>query len=240
MKTNEIHTICNYQDSIKLLDETKSALANKIKETNWPRYIFRRIPLYSSCGLIFFSACLAMAITKEIGFNNIDAFLTLPISSSYRCWGIIIIFILILALVLSSLVYQHRCHKGNKEQLRGCCKIFMNISLLLILISAMFLILSSQHSLLLGFSIFLVLTVTSIVVNKTMGYTRQNERYKFFIRRVNALKILFASREKLSIPFDQSHLIEIIKLHEELWNNKYNDTVSDSNYLSTLFERLKI
>lgn len=85
MSQNNIKPITNYTELLAVLNATKVELKDKVKETNWLRYTFRRIPLYSATGLIFFAVCLAIAMVDQIGFKVIDHFLKDIISFVFIC-----------------------------------------------------------------------------------------------------------------------------------------------------------
>jgi hypothetical protein len=90
-----------------------------------------------------------------------------------------------------------------------------------------------------GLTVFSVVTLLSILIDRTLGFTRRNERYQLFEGRAESLQVLFVSRNALNIPFAESHLLELAKFWEELRLSKHNDTVSDSHYLLALVEQLK-
>ncbi|CAM4514068.1 hypothetical protein KLAE6086_24370 [Klebsiella aerogenes] len=83
---------------------------------------------------------------------------------------------------------------------------------------------------------FLVLTLLPLLIDRTLGVTRQNERLKIYVRRLERLDELNILREKMNIRFEESHFSEYIKLVDEADHSKNLDTVSDTSYFMTLIE----
>ncbi|MCU7964523.1 MULTISPECIES: antiviral RADAR system accessory protein RdrD [unclassified Shewanella] len=236
MSQNNIKPITNYTELLAVLNATKVELKDKVKETNWLRYTFRRIPLYSATGLIFFAVCLAMAMVDQIGFKVIDQFLKQPISLDFNWpeWILGISFLLLLIFLFVSSTKQ-----SDVEALSLLSKFATNSLLLDMLLVGGLVVITSPYPLQLGLALFSVVTLSAMLIERSLGFTRRNERYQLFASRAEGLCILFASREKLGVPFVESHLLELGQFYEALRLNKHNDTISDSHYLLAQVERLK-
>jgi hypothetical protein len=238
MSQSNITSITDYAGLNVVLKQTENNLQNKVTETNWLRYVFRRIPLYSAIGLIFFSVCLAMAMIDKIGFNVVDQFLKQFISFDFN-WGLrILISSLFLMLVLTP-ISKRKVFNKEIEGLALWVKLSANALFITMFMSGFSVIISGQYRLYLGLAAFSVVTLSAMLMDRTLGFTRRNERYQLFASRAEGLQILFASREALKIPFAESHLLELAKFYEELRLSKHNDTISDSHYLLAQFEQLK-
>lgn len=105
-------------------------------------------------------------------------------------------------------------------------------------------IIAQNHTLLLGLTIFSVVTLGTLLADRTLGFTRRNERYKLFSMRAEGLILETNSRKQIKdtqgkpIEFNEEHLLECLAFFEELRLDKYNATMSDSFYLLRLKQRL--
>jgi hypothetical protein len=220
------------------LEQTQKDLKNKAKETNWLRYTFRRIPLYAASGFIFFAVCLAMAMVEQIGFKVVDQFLKQPTSLDFN-WRE---YTLIISFLLLQLLAFFTGKKFTDKKIDGLglfVRLLTTILLLAILLSVFSVVITSQYPLQLGLASFSVVLLSAMLTERSLGFTRRNERYQFFAARAEGLQTLFASRKMLDIKFCEAHLLELAKFYEELQQSKFKDTLSDSHYLLTQLEQFK-
>ncbi|WP_147402472.1 antiviral RADAR system accessory protein RdrD [Aeromonas veronii] len=225
--------INDYTSLISQLKTEQQRLNKKSLESYWLRYTFRRIPLLFGSGFIFFAVCLGMAMFKEIGLNTVNSFLNGLISFDVGCLNYIFGGVLLLLFLRGTIP----C--GSKYVNTTWHKVITNISLLTLSLATFFIVIRSQHPLIFGLAVFSFMTIFSILLDRTLGFTRRNERYQLFANRAEGLCILFASRGKLNIEFAESHLLELAQYYEQLRLSKYNDTISDSHYLLAQLEQLK-
>lgn len=232
MSKDTMKSITSHAELVEFIKETENVLRNKAHETKRLRYIFRRIPLYAATGFTFFIVCLAMAIMEPIGFKVVNPLLkdTIPF---------VVVFILI-SLLGSVFFYNETPSSESTEKFDFHFKFLTNSSLLNLLLIGVLVALTSRHPIFFGIIIFSVITFPAMLIERSLGFTRRNERYQLFADRAESLCILFASRDKLGVKFAESHLIELVQFYEELRLSKHNDTISDSHYLLTLVEQLKV
>ncbi|KJV32784.1 hypothetical protein VI06_04975 [Aquitalea magnusonii] len=241
----KVDSITNYKELLTMLANEEESLKLKVKETYWLRYVFRRIPLFAGVGLIFFGVCFAMAMTKEIGFEAVDKFLKSLLLFDKGCRDYILIVSLALLLARALLPWyffdRKSINDSNKKKIwnKFLDKPVTNFLLSGVLLSGFSTILASKYPLQFGIAVFSVVTVSSILIDRVLGFTRRNERYQLFCSKALGLQILFRSREKLKIIFSQSHLLECSQFYEELRQSKHNDTVADSFYILSQIEQLK-
>ncbi|WP_374518522.1 hypothetical protein [Undibacterium squillarum] len=248
--------IDSFEAAISILQYEKGCLEDSRENTEWLRYVFRRIPLFSSAGLVFYLTCFSMTFVRDIGFTGVNKFLKAPIV--IPCNGASIAFLVALILLCFLMVWnlylmkvKRNDGKGKlsfKEEVRRngvkgksnqMQKYITTCLLLMLLISGVALIRQSEFPLVLGLTTFSVVTFFSMITDRTLGFTRGNERSRLFATRAESLQIMLRSRLALNEKFEKSHLDELYKFFDELRLMKYNDTVADTQYLMTQLEKLK-
>ena len=249
--------ITNFDELVEAYEHSCNHLKSKDAESYWLRYLFRRIPIFASTGLIFFGICFAITLTENFGTKKIDEFLL-----SLRLFDVgyrdhILIGSFFLLLLRSLLPWKWFANKKTtqateEQKTKNWRKIWsekLEKPIALLLISSMLLsgfswIIAQNHTLLLGLTIFSVVTLGTLLADRTLGFTRRNERYKLFSMRAEGLILETNSRKQIKdtqgkpIEFNEEHLLECLAFFEELRLDKYNATMSDSFYLLRLKQRL--
>ena len=241
--------ITNFDELIQMYEWYASDLKKKDKKSYWLRYLFRRIPLFAGMGLIFFVVCLALTMTETFGLQEIKDFLVSLRWFDVGCRDWILIGSFVLLLLRSFLPWswfaaQDKTKTGRKKW-ETCWE---KPATLLLLSSVLFggfsWIISQEHALLLGLSFFAIVTVGALLADRTLGFTRRNERYQLFANRAEGLIVESRSRGKIldksgkTIQFNEEHLLECSAFFEALRQDKHNATMSDSFYVLRLKERL--
>lgn len=225
------------------LQNTICCLEKKVRQTNWFRYTLRRIPLYSFAGLFFYLTCFLMSTVKEIGFSNINLFLKqLPISNlELVSFNILLgLFSLsIIGLIIEGIVYHSYNHDAKYYSMPACYKIFVNFFLITVFISLFIMVLNSNHPLLLGLAIFSTSTVSALLLDKTLGYTKRNERYRLFANRAKYMLNSIEFKKQFGSNICEEQNNEVDKFYHDLWNTKHDNTVSDTSYLLKKLESIK-
>lgn len=259
---NPPRQITNFDELTQMYSFHAIALKNKERESYWLRYLFRRIPLFSGFGLIFFGVCLALEMNNTFS-GKIEDFFHSLILFDKGCRDHILIGSVVLLLLRSFLpqtwfVEKHGKEVGaeinnetnaeNKNLHKSRTEYWEKpITLLLVLsalISGFSWIISHPHALSLGLSIFFVVTLGSLLADRMLGFTRRNERYQLFYSRAKGLIIESRSWGKICdesgdmINFNEKHLLECAAFFEELRLDKHNAAVRDSFYLLRLKEKL--
>lgn len=268
--------ITNFDELAQMYKWHAIYLENKYRESYWLRYLFRRIPLFSGCGLTFFGVCLALALTDTFGVERNNEFLQgLEWLDAGHCADILFVSVSLLFL-RSILPWQwFACEiKNDDERIdvensrvdeevgvvdadegkssKSYRKIWSKhlekpIAFLLVFsafLSGFFWIVAQDHALLLGLIIFAVITLGALLADRTLGFTRRNERYQLFANRAEGLIVESRSRKTIldksgkSIQFNEEHLLDCSAFFEELRQDKHNATMSDSFYVLRLKERL--
>ena len=249
--------ITNFDELAEVYKDYSNNLKVKDAESYWLRYLFRRIPIFASTGLIFFGICFALTLTENFGTKKIDEFLL-----SLRLFDVgyrdhILIGSFFLLLLRSLLPWKWFANKETtqatgEKKTKNWRKIWSEnlekpIALLLIssiLLSGFSWIIAQDHILLLGLTIFSVVTLGALLVDRTLGFTRRNERYRLFSSRAEGLRLESNSRKQIKdksgkpIEFNEEHLLECSAFFEELRLDKHNATMTDSFYLLRLKQRL--
>lgn len=254
--------ITNFDELTQMYSFHSIVLKNKARESYWLRYLFRRLPLFSGAGLIFFGVCLALELNNSFSVN-IDDFFHSLILFDKGCRDIILIGSVVLLLLRSFLPQTWFVEKYGKEtgaeinnesnaENKNLHKIWTEhwekpITLLLVfsaLISGFSWIISHPHALSLGLSIFSVITLGVLLADRMLGFTRRNERYQLFSNRAEGLIVESRSWGKICdesgnmINFNEKYLLECAAFFEELRLDKHNAAVRDSFYLLRLKEKL--
>ncbi|MBW5893637.1 hypothetical protein IM880_15580 [Pectobacterium polaris] len=231
-----------YSDANGLQSKLKEELKNlRRKEylSYWPRFLIRRISLYAIPFLMFFTFFFCLSLTKKVGVEEVNNILgTLSISFS----GCLLLGIIISGVVL---LLQWRCFncKYGPQDTNGVVgsrklnyKLIAHIVFVIVCVLLFVFIYCTNNKVFYGFIVFLVLTLLPLIIDRTLGVTRQNERHKLYVRRLERLNELNILREKMNIKFEESHFIEYMKLVDEADHGKSQDTVSDTSYFMTLIE----
>lgn len=254
--------ITNFDELTQMYSFHSIVLKNKARESYWLRYLFRRLPLFSGAGLIFFGVCLALELNNSFS-GNIDDFFHSLILFDNGCRDLILIGSVVLLLLRSFLPQTWFVEKYGKEagaeinnennaKNKNLHKIWTEhwekpITLLLVfsaLISGFSWIISHPHALSLGLSIFSVITLGVLLADRMLGFTRRNERYQLFSNRAKGLIVESRSWGKICdesgnmINFNEKYLLECAAFFEELRLDKHNAAVRDSFYLLRLKEKL--
>ncbi|EII3508330.1 TPA: MFS transporter [Escherichia coli] len=222
----------------KLKEELKN-LREKEYKSYWPRFLIRRISLYAIPFLMFFTFFFCLSLTKKVGVEKANAMidvLSLPAWNSLF-WGVAIIILVLLGqwLMFNRKFFLQTTNdtiKTSRAGYKNCAHGILFIGFILLFLS----IYGIDHKLYYGFLTFLVLTLCPLLIDRTLGLTRQNERFKLYIRRLERLNELNVFREKINIKFEEPHFIEYMKLVDEADHSKNQDTVSDTSYFMTLIE----
>ncbi len=236
-----------YSDDNGLQPKLKEDLKNLRKKeylSYWPRFLIRRVSLYAFPFLMFFAFFFCLSLTKKVGAENVNTMLgTLKIS--FRGCLLSGVFISIVVLFLQWGSFNCKYSPQDTNKVVGSRK--LNYKLLahaVFVISCVILfvlIYCSNNKVFYGFIVFLLLTLSPLIIDRTLGVTRQNERYKLYIRRLERLDELNILRQKINIKFEEYHFIEYMKLVDEADHSKNQDTVSDTSYFMTLIEnKLKV
>ncbi|WP_156560001.1 MULTISPECIES: antiviral RADAR system accessory protein RdrD [Aeromonas] len=254
--------ITNFDELTQMYSFHAIALKNKGRESYWLRYLFRRLPLFSGFGLIFFCVCLALEMNNMFS-GKIDDFFHSLILFDKGFRDHILIGSVVLLLLRSFLPWTLFVDKYGKEagaeinnESNTKNKTFRKmwteywekpITLLLVLsalISGFSWIISHPHALLLGLIIFSVVTFGSLLADRMLGFTRRNERYQLFANRAEGLIVESRSWGKIDDKsgdmnnFNEKHLLECAAFFEELRLDKHNAAMRDSFYLLRLKEKL--
>lgn len=231
-----------YSDADGLQPKLKEELKNLRKKeylSYWPRFLIRRISLYAIPFLIVFTFFFCLSLTKKVGIEKVNNMLvTLSISFS----GCLLLGVIISVFVL---LLQWRCFNckyspQDANEVVGSRKLnYKSLAHVIFFIFYLFLfvfIYCANNKVFYGFIVFLVLTLLPLIIDRTLGVTRQNERLKLYIRRLERFDELNILRKKMDIKFEESHFIEYMKLVDEADHSKNQDTVSDTSYFMTLIE----
>ncbi|MBW4226748.1 hypothetical protein JW320_20225 [Enterobacter roggenkampii] len=222
----------------KLREELKK-LRKKEYLTYWSRFLIRRISLYAFPFLIFFTFFFCLSLTKTVGVEKVNNMLgTLSISfGGCLLIGLIISFVVLL---LQWWCFNSKYSPQDTNEVVGSRKLIYKLfAHFIFIISCVLLfvfVYCTNYNVFYGFIVFLVLTLLPLLIDRTLGVTRQNERLKLYVRRLERLDELNMLREKMNVRFEESHFSEYIKLVDEADHSKNQDTVSDTSYYMTLIE----
>ncbi|WP_145985749.1 hypothetical protein [Aquitalea magnusonii] len=218
-------SISNIDDLTKLMHKTEKSLEKKAGETRVMRYIFRRIPLYASAGLIFFALCLLTSFSNEIGMESVSEWILdvkdFIVTQFFSFCGLL--FLRFVLMILN----------GKSKW----CEEFFSLLLGLSILITFKCLLVYEHSIIAGLVLYGTVTLLATVIDRTLGYTRSNERYLLFSNRAKNMAIMYKSFSKMGVTLREEHIRECGKFFEELQLTKYNDTVGDSFYLLGQLEK---
>lgn len=231
-----------YTDANGLQAKLKEELENlreKECKSYWPRFLIRRISLYAIPFLMFFTFFFCLSLTKKVGLEKVSAMINVLNLPSWNSlfWGVVII---VLVLLIQWLMFNRKFRSQATNSIiktsRAGYKNFAHVILFMGFIILFLSVYGCEYKLYYGFLTFLALTLCPLFIDRTLGLTRKNERFKLYIRRLERLNELNVFREKINIKFEEPHFIEYIKLVDEADHSKNQDTVSDTSYFMTLIE----
>lgn len=231
-----------YSDADGLQPKLREELKNLRKKeylSYCSRFLIRRISLYAFPFLMFFTFFFCLSLTKKIGVEKVNNMLGI-LSISYSGCLLIGFVISVVMLLLQWWCFNSKYSPQDTNGVVGSRKlIYKLLAHFVFIISCVLLfvfIYCANNNVFYGFIVFLVLTLLPLLIDRTLGVTRQNERLKLYIRRLERLDELNTLREKMNIKFEESHFIEYIKLVDEADHSKNQDTVSDTSYFMTLIQ----
>ncbi|EHA1079312.1 hypothetical protein I8Y06_000088 [Photobacterium damselae] len=233
MQQNNIKIITSFDDIIALMDEQSSKLKDKSRETEWQRHILRRIPVYAGAVMIFFLICVLTKVMKifelkdlGIWLGSLNQFMSFGLGTS--------LLILFFMIMIGFYIYDARRVEKWKKATISFALQFSVVIVFLWTIN----IENKTAAIFFGLVFFGTLTLTAILVDRTLGYTRRNERYNFFSKRAEAIATKYTSLKAMpNSSFTEQHLNECLAFFEQIYLSKYNDTVTDSFYLLSQIEK---
>lgn len=219
-------------------------LRRKENESYWLRYLVRRIPLYAIPLLIFFGFFFSLGLSKNIGFEKVNDMLGnidfLPVTISVL---IFVITALVAAVLLQWRMFSGRCNRclsvSEKISSDSKYKSIAHILIIIFCISVLSLVYKTNFTIYYGLLAFSILTFLPLLLDRTLGITRRNERFTLLIRKLERLKQLTISRKSLGMTFEEMHLLEYMKVLEDADESKTKDTVSDTAYIMSQLEKFK-
>lgn len=225
-----------FEDMAAYLSEQNEKLWNKSKETELLSYLFRRIPLIFGAFLTFFLLCLLVSLCKGIALTSINQWLQ-SLQSCFiyhKTW-----FFVILGFNVFCAFFCHVGAPVNSWKFwRKKIKVVIVPFLIQLVAMLCFIFsLAAVQPLIAGAVIMGTVTVTSMLINRTLGFTRRYERYRFFSTRAKQLAIQFRTLEEMEITCTELHVRELAALFEALASSKHNATVGDSFYLLKQLEK---
>ncbi|WBA15490.1 antiviral RADAR system accessory protein RdrD [Salinivibrio proteolyticus] len=233
MQQNDTKTITSFDDIITLMNKQSSKLKKKSQQTEWQRHVSRRIPVYAGTVMVFFLICLLMTTTKALPLEQVGNLLSELSNLATSGFGVTA---LILLYALLHGVYIYKTHTGY-----NLLKHSLSLGLKLITSLLFLWIISFENksaALITGIALFGTVTFSVILADRTLGYTRRNERYDLFSKQAEALAAKYASLKAMpESSFSEQHLNECVAFFEQLRLSKHNDAVSDSFYLINLIEK---
>lgn len=220
-------------DYLKLYGEK---LKDKSQETALLSYLFRRIPLLFGAFLTFFLLCFLVSLSKGMELTLINQWLQslLPYCHYYKVWLVLIFCFTLFCAFFSHVDAARFSWKFWREKTKVVVIHFF------IKTAAMFCFIFSLEAvqpLIAGGVIMGSVTITGMIINRTLGFTRRYERYQFFSHRANQLAIQFRSLKHLDTPFTELHIRELAAFFEALSSSKREATMGDSFYLLKQLEK---
>ena len=235
--TNLKYTDTNGLQS-KLLEELRN-LRKKEHMSYWPRFMIRRISLYAIPFLMFFTFFFCLSLTKKVGLDKVNAMLG---AQNVPAKGYLLLVVVFFTAVLFAQwwffnrEYSLQAAYNVIEIPKKNYKFVAQIVLVIPFVYLFLYIYNTEYKVFYGFLTFLVLTICPLLIDRTLGLTRQNERFKLYIRRLQRFDELNIFREQLNIEFNESDFLDYMKLVDEADHSKNQDTVSDTSYFMTLIE----
>lgn len=236
MSNPEQSPISTYEELQSRMKTEKEHFDARQKSSYWQRYVVRRIPLFTIPILVFYASILALGFVDEIAIKAVNSLVpSLPyaayITSEVLC------ALLVVALVHS--IFVGLKYKNLNQSWEVCNKLIFNVLMLAIVYSISALIYYQIHVVALGLVVFAPLCILPLLVDRTLGWTRQNDRFKLFSSKMQGLIDLNLTRASLGVAFSESNVFEYIGILEQFESQKFNETVSDSFYILNKIEQLK-
>lgn len=232
----KLKKIANFDDLIKVFEIESQKLKLKYKESYWVRYLFRRIPLFSGFAALFYGGCFLLTLSESVGSKVVNAFLfsIKPFYTEYSDEILIgaIVLLLLRTLLPCKWFVDFDDSKSGRKLWEN--KIEKPIAVLLMssaLVSGFYWTLASEHPLPMGLISFSAVMLGALLSDRSLGFTRRNERLYLYANRAERLAILSRSRKEMGIEFSESHLTECLEFFDALNRDKHRATVSDSFYM---------
>ncbi|MBW3779400.1 hypothetical protein GL272_21245 [Aeromonas veronii] len=224
----------NYNDLNSDLLEIEVELNKKQQSSYWLRYIIRRSSLLAFIMLSAFLIPLALSISTKQPLNKFNEVIhgTFLFQTGFRnelLW-IALSFLALFTLTTSTIEWEPK---------KTIMKPIILIALSLIAFPLCFIVMEKQHAIQLGVIVFSTLSISMYLVDKTLGFTKKNERYQVYASKIRNQTILNNSRGKLNIAFNESHILEALELIDNYHKSKYDDTVSDSFFVLNKISNVK-
>ncbi|BAK12291.1 hypothetical protein PAJ_2211 [Pantoea ananatis AJ13355] len=214
----EPDVIASFPQLIRWFDDEAKRLSDKSKEVRMLSYLFRRLSLYFGSALCFFILCLVMTFTKSVTLVIVNNWLN-SLPEALNWWAGLVL--LVITGVFISIFRQ-----SNR-----ITAIILSSLILIALMVLFFVALTAEQPIIVGISLAGSVTIMALIANKTLGFTRRDERYQLFSRRAEFLATLYRSQQAMNSDYTQENLQELKQFNEDLWRTKQNDTLSDSFYL---------
>ena len=214
----EPDVIASFPQLIRWFDDKAKRLLDKSKEVRMLSYLFRRLSLYFGSALCFFILCLVMTFTKSVTLVMVNNWLnSVPEALS---WWVGLVLLVITGALISFF-----------RQSTRIAAIILSSLILIALMVLFFVALTAEQPIIVGISLAGSVTIMALIANKTLGFTRRDERYQLFSRRAEFLATFYRSQQAMNSVFTQENLQELKQFNEDLWRTKQSDTLSDSFYL---------
>lgn len=249
MNSDVLPGYCTYDELQVELDEELVRLNRREQQTYWPRYMLRRIPLYGIPFLVLFLYFFFLGMSKNVGEAKVKIILAAIdlswIVNSFSMLCLILISVVsLLSMLIQWWIFSTRGINENltndeKQTSDTWNKFVAHFFIIVFLFSNFLIVQKLWFSIYYGCIVFLILTFLPLIADRTLGFTRRNERIKLMIRRVKRLREINYSRKKLDLPFEEKHVLEYMKILDDADHSKNQDTVSDTSFLINQLVNLK-
>lgn len=240
--------ITSFDELIEMYEWGKATCQRERQACRWLSYLLRRTSMLAGLGLIFFGVCLALTMTDTFGTKEVNKLLHGLRLFDAGCRDEILLGSIALLLLRTLLPYRWFVDKKAKTWRTTWSERWEEpITLLLlsgVLLSGFSWIIAQSDVLFLGLVIFAPVTLGALLVDRTLGFTRRNERYQLFANRAEGLIVESRSRKAIpdksgkNIQFNEEHLLDCSVFFEGLRQDKHNATMSDSFYILRLKEQI--
>ncbi len=210
--------IASFPQLIHWFDDEAKRLLAKSEQVRMLSYLFRRLSLYFGSALCFFILCLVMTFTVSVTLVMVNDWLN-SVPEALSWWAGLVLLVINVASILFF------------RQSNRIAAIILSSLILIALMALFFVALDAEQPVIVGISLAGSVTIMALIANKTLGFTRRDERYQLFSRRANFLATLYRSQQAMNSVFTQENLQELKQFNENLWSTKQSDTLSDSFYL---------
>ena len=198
----------------------KDQLKAQEEKSYLKRHLIRRIPISFGAGFIFFLGCFLLTSTNAASPEEVTQTLKhLIFVKPPSPWlgpraGIA------LALVVLML--------GHLSGVRKKFKTVQHICLWFASLSAFSECLNAPQPAPLGLLFFGSVSLCAMLADRTLGYTKSNERHQLFSRKLGGLQVMSESRNARGITFEEIHLLEYAKIFDDLRADKQSNAVADT------------